>query len=124
MTKKLLLLATAAAAVAFGHHGYAEYDRNVQVSLEGTVQSVMWGNPHVVITLQTESQGTYTVEWGGIWQLSRSGLRANPFKEGDRVMVTGCVNKHPEKHILTLVRAMSRPADGWRWADPRYANSK
>ena len=124
MTKKLFLLAMAAAAMAFGHHGYGEYDRNAPVSLEGTVQHVMWGNPHVIIELATGSQGTYTVEWRDIWQLSRSGVSANPFKEGDRVIVTGCVNKNPEKHILTLVRAMSRPADGWGWTDPRYTSSK
>jgi hypothetical protein len=124
MTKNLLLLAMLAAVAAFGHHGYAEYDRNAPVSLEGTVQQVMWGNPHVLITLQTESQGTYTVEWRAMLQLSRSGLNANPFKVGDRVIVTGCVNKNPERHILTLVREMSRPADGWNWKNPAYNSSK
>jgi len=124
MTKNLLVLAMAAAVVASGHHGYAEYDRNALVSLEGTVQQVMWGNPHVVITLQTESQGTYTVEWRAMLQLSRDGVSANPFKTGDRLIVTGCVNKNPEKHILTLVRAMSRPADGWHWQVPSYTPSK
>ena len=121
MTKGLFLVALVAAASALGHHSYGEYDRDTQVEMEGTVVHVMWGNPHVLITLQTEDKGEYRVEWGALFQLSRQGIRTAPIKEGDRVIVTGSVNRDPQKHILTLVRGISRPADGWRWADPRYA---
>ncbi|MBZ5577900.1 MAG: hypothetical protein LAP40_15165 [Acidobacteriia bacterium] len=120
MRKGLLLVALLTAGLASGHHNYAAYDRDTLVSLEGTVQQILWGNPHVVITLRTENKGEYTVEWGSVFQLSRAGIKAAPVKQGDHLIVTGSVNKDPEKHILTLVRSMSRPADGWHWADPRY----
>ena len=120
MRKGLPVFVMLSAVSAFGHHSYGDYNRDTPVALEGTVQRVSWGNPHVVITLQTETKGEYSVEWGSVFQLLRFGIKAVPVKPGDHVIVTGSVNRDPEKHILTLVREMSRPSDGWRWSDPRY----
>ena len=61
-TSMAALLLTAASMMA--HHGYAEYDRNALVSLEGTVKHVLWANPHVVLTLETQTKGEFSVEWG------------------------------------------------------------
>ena len=69
------------------HHGYAEYDRNALVSLEGTVKQVVWANPHVVLKLETQTKGEYSVEWGAVFQLARTGITAVPVKEGDRLIV-------------------------------------
>jgi len=121
--KRGLMLVVLTMGSALAHHGYGEYNRDVLVSMGGTVQHVVWGNPHVLLTLRTESQGEYLVEWAALYQLSsRYGIKAAPVKEGDQVIVTGSVNKNPEKHILTLVREIRRPADGWRWADSRYTS--
>ena len=51
-----LLLAMLTTVSAVAHHNYGEYDRDAQVALEGTVKSVQWGNPHVLLTLQTENK--------------------------------------------------------------------
>ena len=107
------------AGLVFGHHGYAEYDRNKPVTLEGTIQHVLWENPHVVLTLKTERQGEYSIEWRAISQLWRDGITSVPVKEGDHLVVTGFVNRDPEKRILTLVNEISRPADGWHWVNAR-----
>jgi len=104
------------------HHSYADYDRDTAVSLEGTLKKVLWANPHVVLTLETRSQGEYAVEWAAVSQLAQQGIRAVPVKEGDRLIVTGSINKNPEKRILTILREISRPADGWRWVNPNRAN--
>jgi Family of unknown function (DUF6152) len=117
----LAILVSVASAVA--HHGYAEYDRDKLVVMEGDVTKVLWANPHVVITLRTESQGEYSVEWGSLLQLTRQGINVGAIKSGDHVSITGCVNRNPEKRILTLVRQILRPADGWKWANPRYVPS-
>ncbi len=109
-------LLTAGSMIA--HHGYAEYDRNAPVSLEGTVKHVLWANPHVVLTLETQAKGEFSVEWGAVFQLSRQGINAVPVKEGDRLIVTGSINRNPEKRILTLVQEISRPSDGWHWVSP------
>jgi hypothetical protein len=122
--KKGLLLAALTAVSALGHHSYGDYNPDAQVALEGTVERVVWGNPHVLITLQTENGGEYSIEWGAVFQLARTGVYAAPVKQGDHVIVTGSINRNPEKHILTLVREISRPSDGWRWVDPRYTTAK
>ena len=116
ITSSVALLLTAGSMI--GHHGYAEYDRNAPVSLEGTVKHVEWANPHVVLTLETQARGEYSVEWGAVFQLSRQGINAAPVKEGDHLIVTGSLNRNPDKRILTIVQEISRPADGWRWVSP------
>jgi hypothetical protein len=62
------------------------------------------------------------VEWGAPYQLSRQGISSAPVKEGDHLIVSGSINRNPEKHILTLVQEISRPADGWHWENPNRAN--
>ena len=117
MKKRLLLLALFMLALpvlsAVAHHSYAEYDRDKSVVMEGAVKNVLWVNPHVLITLETEDHGEYSVEWKSLSQLSRQGMKP-PFviKSGDRLVVTGSVNRNPEKRIVSLVRQILRPADG------------
>jgi hypothetical protein len=127
MKKRLLLLSLLGLVVpvvsAVAHHGYGEYDRDRMVTLEGGIKKVVWANPHVTITLDT-NQGEYSAEWGSVVQLTRQGMYTAMLKAGDRITVTGAVNKNPEKRIITLLREIRRPSDGWRWADPRYEPSK
>jgi hypothetical protein len=120
LTSMVISLLVASSMMA--HHGYAEYDRNAAVSLEGTVKHVLWANPHVVLTLQTQTKGEYSVEWRALYQLSKQGINAVPVKEGDRLIVTGSINRNPEKRILTLIQEISRPADGWHWENPNRTN--
>jgi hypothetical protein len=100
---------------SMAHHGYGEYDRNASVTLEGTVTRVLWTNPHVVLTLKTTSGIEYAVEWAAVTQLASRGIATAPVKEGDSLLVTGSVNRNPEKRILTLLQEIRRPADGWVW---------
>ncbi len=110
------------ASLMSGHHSYGDYDRNAPVALEGTLERVLWANPHVVLTLKTQTKGAYSVEWAAVSQLSRQGINAVPLKEGDHVIVTGSINRNPEKRILTIVQEITRPADGWHWANPNPTN--
>jgi hypothetical protein len=124
--KRTVLTSTAAlllsAGSMIGHHGYAEYDRNAPVTLEGTLKHVLWANPHVVLTLETQTRGEYSVEWGAVFQLSRFGINSVPVKAGDHLIVTGSINRNPEKRILTLIQEIRRPADGWHWENPNRTN--
>jgi len=117
----MVSILTAGSVIA--HHGYGEYDRNATVALEGTVKRVVWANPHVVLTLETQSQGEFSIEWGALSQLARQGIDTVPMKAGDHLIVTGSINKNPEKRILTLLTEISRPADGWRWVNPNRVNT-
>ena len=107
-----------------GHHSYGDYDRNAPVTLEGTVKRVLWANPHVVFTLETQTKGEYSVEWAAVSQLARYGITDAPVKQGDRLIVTGSVNRNPEKRILTIVQEIRRPADGWCWETPARTPTK
>ena len=112
-----LMMLVLSVASAIAHHSYAEYDRNATVTMEGVVKNVLWANPHVLITLHTENQGDYSVEWGSVSQVSRRGITPASVRAGDHLEVTGSINRNPEKHILTLVREIRRPADGWQWTN-------
>jgi hypothetical protein len=125
--KRIALMSIAVSLLTAGsviaHHGYADYDRNSSVALEGTLTRILWANPHVVLTLETQNKGEYSVEWGGLYQLSRQGINAVALKAGDHLVITGSINRNPEKRILTLVREISRPADGWHWANGNSTNT-
>jgi Family of unknown function (DUF6152) len=118
-----MLVSLLAVGSAIAHHGYNEYDRSQLVALEGTLTRVQWSNPHVLLILQTESKGEYTVEWGSVVQLVRQGIKPVPLRAGDHLIITGSVNKNPDKKILTLLTEISRPADGWRWESPGRSRS-
>jgi hypothetical protein len=120
LTSMAALLLSAGSMI--GHHGYAEYDRNAQVTLEGTLKHVLWANPHVVLTLDTGTKGDFSVEWGAVYQLSRFGIKSVPVKAGDHLIVTGSINRNPERRILTLIQEIRRPADGWHWENPNRTN--
>jgi hypothetical protein len=115
ISSSALLLVLGVGIAAAAHHGYADYDRESVVSVEGEIARVEWANPHVVLTLQTET-GDYRVEWMAFSRLSREGVRPGELKAGDRIVATGSVNRDPDKRILTLLRTLDRPADGWHWS--------
>jgi len=116
ITSTLAFLLTASSTVA--HHSYGDYDRNAPVTLEGIVKHVLWTNPHVVLTLDTPTKGEYSIEWAAVFQLARQGINVAPVKEGDHLLITGSINRNPEKRILTILREIRRPEDGWRWVTP------
>jgi hypothetical protein len=104
------------------HHSYAEYDRNAPVTLEGTVRNVQWANPHITLQFETEEKGVYSIELSAPSVMIRSGIEQSTFvKTGDRLLITGSVNRNPEKKILTIVREIHRPSDGWEWTRAQVA---
>lgn len=111
------LLTSATAAQA--HHGYAQYDRCKSVSLEGTVESVAWENPHVLVMLKAGDDVVYRIEWQTLGRLAQASVYRDAVKPGDRLVVTGSINKDPAVKIMTLLTDVRRPSDGWSWRDPR-----
>jgi len=107
---------TASSVIA--HHSHGDYDRNPPVTLEGIVKRVQWGNPHVVLTLESQTKGEYSIEWAAVFTLARQGIDTAPVKVGDHLLITGSINRNPEKRILTLLQEIRRPEDGWHWVRP------
>ena len=106
-----MLFATRADA----HHSYAAYVEDQTVTMEGTIESVRFANPHVLVTLRTDASDVYTIEWQNIIQLRHGNVGPTTLNAGDRIVVIASPSRDPQAHMLSLVREIRRPADGWRW---------
>jgi hypothetical protein len=94
----LLLIASAGAFLAAGsalaHHSFAaEFDRNLPVTVTGTVTKVEWMNPHARFYIDAKDESGQTVNWdfelASPNGLMRRGWNRNSMKIGDVVTVTG-----------------------------------
>jgi Family of unknown function (DUF6152) len=114
-----IALSTAAfCTAASAHHGYAGYDRCKSVMIAGEIERISWSNPHVVFTVKLDAAESYLIQWLDPTRLSRAGVPSGVLAVGDRVEVTGSQNRDPSVHIMTLLTAVRRPADGWQWSRP------
>jgi hypothetical protein len=79
-------------SLALAHHSFAMYELTKTLTFKGTVKTMQWTNPHVVIwvLVQPES-GAAAQEWSfettspGV--LTRSGWTRHSIKPGDRVSI-------------------------------------
>ncbi len=94
------ILPTAAAGAvlvvssAAAHHSFsAEFDRNLPVTVTGTVTKVEWMNPHARFYIDAQDDTGKTVNWdfelASPNGLMRRGWNRNSMKIGDVVTVTG-----------------------------------
>jgi DNA/RNA endonuclease YhcR with UshA esterase domain len=111
MNYKLAILFTVAMAALFtagptlAHHSSAAYDLDHPLTLQGTVTSFEWSNPHVFIHVDVKDdkgdvQG-WRVEGNSPNMLSRVGWNKDMIKAGDSLEVTGAPAKNGNK-ILRL----------------------
>lgn len=76
----------------FAHHGRGNrYDMNSEIALEGTVQELVWRNPHIAILIDAPNQNgepaTWVIEHSNVSTLARMGYHRNSLKPGQRVTV-------------------------------------
>jgi uncharacterized protein DUF6152 len=77
------------------HHSFAaEFDRNLPITVTGTVTKVEWANPHARFYIDAKDEGSdNTVNWdfelASPNGLMRRGWTRNSMKIGDVVTVTG-----------------------------------
>ena len=83
------------AAPAVAHHSFAMFDASKVVTLNGTVKSFEWTNPHMWLTLtvlQASGQPIeYPLEMQGIAGAVKLGWKRDTARPGDRISV----NIHP-----------------------------
>jgi hypothetical protein len=117
--RRPLLAALAAsllfAAVASAHHSYGAYFEDRTVSIEGTVESIRFANPHVTFTLRTDAGEIYVAEWQNLVQLRHGNVGPTTLNAGDRIVVVASPPRDPSSRKITLIREIRRPADGWLW---------
>ena len=81
-----------AAASAAAHHSFsAEFDRNLPISVTGTVTKVEWMNPHVYFYINVRDANGKVTNWalemGAPSGLQRQGWTRNTLQVGDQVKV-------------------------------------
>jgi hypothetical protein len=79
---------------ASAHHSFsAEFDRNLPITVTGTVTKVEWMNPHARFYIDAKDDSGQTVGWdfelASPNGLMRRGWNRNSMKIGDLVTVTG-----------------------------------
>lgn len=113
------LVATVAAVLtagaAYGHHSYGAYFEDQTITIEGTIETIRFANPHVILMLRTDMPEVYRLEWQNLIQLRHGNVGPATLKAGDRVIVIGSPPRDPASRTITLLREITRPADGWRW---------
>jgi hypothetical protein len=86
-----LLLALLTSFPIAAHHSFAIFDRDVQITLTGTVKAFQWTNPHVFIQLMVKNAEGVDEEWSiegaSPNMLFRSGWTNQSFKPGDKVTI-------------------------------------
>ena len=111
----MLLVATGANA----HHSFpAYYFEDQTVTIEGEVVEFEFRAPHTWLhVLVADADGLkqrYSAEWANPQRLSRDGMKADHFKIGDVVRITGTPGRTASERKIHLKR-IERPADGWTW---------
>jgi hypothetical protein len=92
-TKLFILMVAVWAPLALGHHSTTMYNMANPATLEGTVKSFDWINPHSLLHLEVpNSEGKleeWVVEIHSVAIMVRRGYTKDYFKPGDRVTVVG-----------------------------------
>ena len=84
-----LLIVVAVAGAAAAHHSFAVFDHTRTVTVNGTVTSYQWTNPHGFLEMDYRAaDGTtkhYTIELTSINMLTRAGWNSRSVKAGETV---------------------------------------
>jgi hypothetical protein len=109
--------AALAASAANAHHGFGNFDRSREVSVEGTITSIDFVNPHAYVYFEaTNEDGTKTArrcEMRAATVLRRSGWSAEMFKPGELIKITGAPDRFDANscYVHTVVFADGTTAD-------------
>lgn len=115
---RLSLAGIAAMAVgtstAMAHHSAAAFDQGKTVTINGTVKSYRFSNPHVIlivtVTRDDGSRFDMDVEAGAASVLNAMGFTRDSLKAGEAVTITG--NPARENAAMMLGKDLYKKADG------------
>jgi len=105
------------------HHAHPDFALDRSARVEGTVVSVQFQNPHVLIRLRTADSSIYMAEWQGAQFLQshpelvseRMPVRSTTLKIGDRVAIVGAPSRDSALRGLVNLKEVRRLNDGWVW---------
>ena len=82
------------------HHGWANYDQEKTLDYKGTVQELIYENPHATAKVK-EKNKVWTVILAPLTRMEARGLNADMIKKGTTIQVVG----YPHKEIKDEMRA-------------------
>jgi len=82
----------ASALPALAHHGAAAYDLQKSITLQGTVTSLEWTNPHTLLHFDAKNTSGEVQHWSiemynTLW-MTRAGWSRSAVKAGDPITIT------------------------------------
>jgi hypothetical protein len=99
-------------APASAHHSWSRYDGEHIIELTGTITSIEWASPHVVMHFTVAGDSgkltAWTMEMDPPTLLNRYGLRHDTLAAGMRVKLTGV----PARSGAPMMRAVIIEVDG------------
>lgn len=104
------------------HHAHPGFDADRTATVTGTIESIAFQNPHVLIWLRGTDSKRYLVEWQSAGALneapnrSSTPVKPSTFAAGETIVVTGSPSRDASLHAIATVREIYRPKDGWRWS--------
>lgn len=125
----LFAVLSAAPLAALAHHSTAEYDNDVITEAEGTVVDVLWRNPHVRLTISTESVDGETQHWElegmGVMRLDRAGVPRDLIGIGTTVRFAGNPSTRRSRHmyVTNVLMPDGREILLRTTAEPRWSGS-
>jgi len=95
MSRQLKFVAAAVCVLgpvaALAHHSRANYDMTKEIVVEGTVVDLAWKNPHISMTIATQSPGAeqarQEIELSSVSEALALGLKKEAIEPGARVVV-------------------------------------
>ena len=101
----LLVLASALPVAVRAHHAVgAFFDTSAPMALDGIVTAMEWQNPHVLLTIESGTDGgepqVWHVESGGPTLLRRLGVTADIAAVGDRVSISGYPSRVDPREMI------------------------
>ncbi len=89
----VLLAATLGGLPASAHHSWSRYDGDHVITVTGSITSIEWASPHVVVHFTVPAGNaaptSWTMEMDPPTLLNRYGLRHDTLKPGMQIKLTG-----------------------------------
>ena len=127
---RLKLVTSFAAALLFAipgaaHHSFVMFDTAKRVTLNGTVATFQWTNPHVYIELEVpDGKGLkkWSIELGSPSILLKGGWKHTTLKKGDKIEVVSNPLRNGDPSALLFQMTL---ADGTKFGNgPGRGNDK
>src|SRR4051812_4756002 len=108
VTVTMLILGAVSASA---HHGYGGFFDPTEhtVKIEGTLDNILYANPHVIMKIRAADSTVYTVTWqAASWVERQAAVTKDTFKVGDQLVIVGAASRDASSHEVSRVRQVRR----------------